>query len=131
MIRTLARWLLAVAFVLAGWNHFRQPAPYLSMMPPWLPWPEAMNLISGAAEICGGIGVLIPSLRRAAGWGLIALLIAVFPANLQVALHGWPGMSVPAWVLWARLPFQFVFIAWVYWTCLTVVARPASSAHTK
>lgn len=87
------------------------------MMPPWLPFPVAANFVSGAAEIVGGIGVLIPRLRRIAGWGLIALLIAVFPANVQVALHGWPGVSIPAWILWARLPLQFPLLAWLYFSC--------------
>ncbi len=118
------RWLLAIFFVIAGINHFLSPAPYLSMMPPWLPYPEAMNYLSGAAEVAGGIGVLIPGLRRAAGWGLIALLVAVFPANLHAALHGWDYMKdLPRWVLWVRLPFQLLFITWVYWTC---VKRDAS-----
>lgn len=121
MIRNIFRSLLGLFFIAAGLNHFWNPQFYLSFMPPWLPAPEAMNAISGAAEIAGGIGVFIPVLRRAAGWGLIALLIAVFPANVHMALHGMPGVEIPQWALWARLPFQVVFIAWVWWTCL--VAR--------
>lgn len=116
-LRSASRYLLAAFFIVAGANHFRDPATYLSMMPPWLPWPEALNLISGAAEIAGGIGILIPRLRSAAAIGLILLLLAVFPANLHVALHGWPGMDVPTWVLWARLPFQLLFIGWVLFSC--------------
>ncbi|HSI62467.1 MAG TPA: DoxX family membrane protein [Candidatus Saccharimonadia bacterium] len=118
MVRAAFRILLGLLFIAAGANHLLNPAFYLSFMPPWLPWPEAMNYISGAAEIAGGIGVFIPSLRSTAGWGLIALLIAVFPANIHIALHGMHGVDIPTWVLWARLPFQIVFIAWVYWTCL-------------
>ena len=110
--------LIALGFTAAGINHFRDPALYLGVMPPWLPWPEAMNLISGAAEVAGGIGVLLPRTRRLAGWGLIALLVAVFPANIQMALHGFPGTDLPAWVLWARLPFQPLMIAWVWWACV-------------
>lgn len=87
------------------------------MMPPWLPAHEMLNWISGAAEILGGIGVLISRTRRTAGFGLIFLLIAVFPANLHIALNGWPGMDIPQWVLFARLPFQLLFIAWVAWSC--------------
>lgn len=117
-LRTISRTVMALFFIAGGLNHFRSPEIYLSMMPPYLPWPEGLNLISGAAEIAGGIGVLIPSVRRAAGWGLIALLVAVFPANLHVALHGWPEMNLPQWVLWARLPLQGAFIAWVYDSCL-------------
>ena len=118
-LRIAFRWVLALFFVAAGLNHFRAPEVYLGMMPPWLPWPEAMNAISGAAEALGGIGLLVPATRRLAGWGLIALLIAVFPANVHVALQGkMPGFDFPAAVLWARLPFQAVFIAAVWWTAL-------------
>src|SRR5947209_1601682 len=107
--RTRSRWcwVFAVFFVGAGANHFINPAPYLSMMPFYLPWPAALVEVSGAAEILGGICVVLPRLRSIAAWGLIALLIAVFPANLQVALHGWPGVSLPQWSLWLRLPLQF------------------------
>lgn len=92
------------------------------MMPPWLPAPAMLVIVSGIAEIAGGIGVLIAPVRRWAAWGLIALLVAVFPANLHVALHGWPGVDFAPWILWLRLPFQLVFIWIVYWCCL---ARPA------
>jgi uncharacterized membrane protein len=117
--QSVARWVLALFFVVAGINHFLAPDLYLAMMPGWLPLKEAANLISGIAEILGGIGLLLPAVRRAAAWGLIALLVAVFPANLHVALQGhMPGLDAPAWVLWLRLPFQAVFIAWVWWVGL-------------
>lgn len=123
----LWRWLLAAFFVGAGTYHFIKPAPYLAMMPADLPWPEGLVAVSGLAEIAGGVGLLLPwpRLRTAAGWGLIALLLAVFPANLNVARHGWPGVNLPVWALWARLPFQLVFIVWVYWVALAKAARPA------
>jgi uncharacterized membrane protein len=111
-------WVLAAFFVVAGANHFLNPDPYLGMIPPYLPWPAGLITISGVAEIAGGLGILIPRMRRLAGWGLIALLVAVFPANVQVALHGWPGVQIPQWTLWVRLPFQGVLIAWVYWVCM-------------
>lgn len=87
-------------------------------MPPYLPFPRALVFISGACEIAGGIGVLpAPPLRRWAGWGLIALLIAVFPANIEIARHG--TMIGKVWVApllgWVRLPFQALFIVWVWW----------------
>lgn len=114
--RAILRWVLAVFFVVAGVNHFRDPATYFGMMPPWLPWPAAMNFISGAAEVLGGIGLLVPVTRRFAGWGLIALLVAVFPANLHVAMQGrMPGYDFSPTVLWWRLPFQAVGIAAVWW----------------
>jgi uncharacterized membrane protein len=113
--------ITGLLFVLAGLNHFVHPAPYLSMMPAYLPWHRELVQASGVAEVLGGIGVLIPRSRRLAAWGLIALLVAVFPANLGVALHGWPGVNLPPWLLWLRLPFQALFIAWVYRIC---IARP-------
>ena len=116
--RAVALCVLAVSFVVAGANHFLNPGPYLAMMPPYLPWPEGLIMVSGIAEIAGGLGLLIPKVRRLAGWGLNALLVAVFPANVQVALHGWPGVPMPQWTLWVRLPLQGVLIVWVYWVCL-------------
>jgi uncharacterized membrane protein len=89
------------------------------MMPPSLPWPSALIAISGACEVLGGIGILVPRTRRAAGWGLIALLAAVFPANLHVALMGrMPGFDLSPATLWLRLPFQAVFAAAVAWAAL-------------
>lgn len=109
VLRTLA----AVAFVAAGLNHFRNPAFYESIVPPRFPSPKSLVAISGVAEIAGGLGLLFPRTRRAAGWGLIALLIAVFPANLYMALRP-ERFSLPPWLLWARLPLQAVFIAWIW-----------------
>ena len=122
--RIILQWLLGVFFVVAGIGHFIAPRFYLAIMPPALPWPLALIYISGVAEILGGLGVLIPATRKLAGWGLIVLLVAVFPANLYAALHGMGSIS--SWVLWARLPFQLVFIGWVYWSSLSSgPARPA------
>jgi uncharacterized membrane protein len=122
--RTLFLWFLAAFFIVAGMNHFRAPSVYVAMIPPWLPWPSALNAVAGACEILGGIAVLFPSLRSAAGWGLIALLVAVFPANLHVALMGhMPGFGFSPLILWLRLPFQAVLIAWVAW--VTLRAEPA------
>lgn len=112
--RLIGAWIVGLLFVFAGSMHFVRPEPYVMMMPPWLPAPELLVVISGWAEILGGVGLLLPRLRELAGWGLIALLVAVFPANLHVALHGWPGVDVPRWLLWARLPLQAVFI-WAVW----------------
>ncbi len=115
-LRSALRWVLAVFFLAAGANHFRTPGIYVGMMPPGLPWPAALNAIAGVAEILGGIGLLVPATRRLAGWGLIVLLVAVFPANVHVALAGqMPGTDFSPLTLWLRLPFQGVFIAWVCW----------------
>jgi uncharacterized membrane protein len=118
-MRGALRWILAVFFVAAGLNHFREPAVYEGMMPPSLPWHAALIAVSGACEVLGGIGIIMPSTRRAAGWWLIALLVAIFPANLHVALMGrMPGFSFSPMVLWLRLPFQAVFIAAVAWVAV-------------
>jgi uncharacterized membrane protein len=123
-VKTALRVLLAVAMVGVGITHFTSPEPFVSIVPRALPWPLGLVYVSGVAEIAGGIGILVPPVRRAAGIGLIALYIAVFPANLNMALNNLPlgsGAPPPAWVLWGRLPLQIVFIAWAYWVA---VARP-------
>lgn len=117
MVKTILRWVLTAFMVAAGANHFLSPAPYVGMMPSALPQPELLVAISGVAEILGGLGLILPQTRRLAAWGLIALFVAVFPANLNMAIHHLPlgKTPVPAWALWARLPLQLVFIAWAYW----------------
>lgn len=118
--RTISQWLLGIFFIVAGFYHFHIPAAYLQIMPPALPAPLLLIYISGAAEIAGGMGVLLPFFRKVAGWGLILLLIAVFPANIY-AVHGGMIIShyvVPYWMLLLRLPFQPLLIFWVYWSCL-------------
>jgi uncharacterized membrane protein len=118
-MKTIARWLLAIFFVLAGLNHFREPEIYFAMMPSWVSAPALANTLSGVAELLGGLGLLVPATRRAAGWGLCTLLVAVFPANVHVALQGhMTGFSFSPWVLWMRLPFQAVFLLWVWWVGL-------------
>ncbi|PQV65298.1 putative membrane protein [Abditibacterium utsteinense] len=119
-MRTFLRLLLALTFTLAGVMHFRAASIYLKVMPPFLPFPLALVYLSGAAEIAGGLGILPSPTRKLAGIGLIALLIAVFPANIQMAVQGTGqlGIDVPRWIWWARLPFQAVFIAWVWFVTL-------------
>ena len=106
---------LAVAFIAAGANHFVNPDFYLLMMPPYLPAHRELVILSGVFEILGGLGVLVPRLRRSAGWGLILLLLAVFPANLHMALNPEIFPELGSFALYARLPFQALFIAWAYW----------------
>ncbi len=118
MTRTFASRMLGLFFVAAGANHFLNPAPYLSMIPPYLPNPHALNVISGAAEIAGGLGIIFAPTRVVAGWGLLVLLVAVFPANINVAVHGWKGENIAPWLLWARLPFQPLIMGLVYWACI-------------
>jgi uncharacterized membrane protein len=116
-MRTLFRGVLALFFVAAGVAHFRRSSLYAQIVPPYLPHPLALVYVSGVCEILGGCGILIPCVRRIAGWGLIALLIAVFPANIHMALGdvGIREVTIPPWLLWLRLPLQGVFIAWVWW----------------
>jgi len=102
----------------AGANHFINPPPYLGMMPAELPVSTHLALvyISGVFEILGGLGLILPATRRFSAWGLIALYIAIFPANLNMAINHLPlgEDPIPAWALWARLPLQLVVIAWAY-----------------
>ena len=128
VVTVIFRWLLAIVFVLAGANHFRDPDFYLALMPPYLPWHEALVQISGVAEILGGIGILVPATRRFAGWGLIALLIAVFPANISMATDHVqpPGVHVTPFEAWLRLPLQAVLMAWVWWVALRRPRQPRS-----
>ncbi|MCW2968403.1 MAG: hypothetical protein JWM71_2175 [Solirubrobacteraceae bacterium] len=110
----MLRRLCGPVFVLAGALHFARPRFYLAIMPPWLPRHRELVYASGVAEMIGGAGLMTP-LRRPAGWWLIATLIAVFPANLHMAQHPEQFPKVPGGRagLYARLPFQAVFIAWV------------------
>jgi uncharacterized membrane protein len=108
--------LASIFYIGAGILHFTKTELYLKIVPPYIPWHPAMVFISGVCEMAGGIGLLIPPLRRAAAWGLVALLIAVFPANVYMATDPAAGtQSIPAAVAWGRLPFQLVFIWWVLW----------------
>lgn len=113
---TPGRYLLAAFFIVGGVMHFVLPATYAGVMPPWLPWHAALVAISGVAEIAGGVGVLLPSVRRAAGWGLILLSIAVLPANVQMLLDG-VDIGRPSWqiaLLIIRLPLQALLIWWIW-----------------
>lgn len=102
--------------------HFVSPRAYESVMPPYLPNPKELVAISGACEIVGGIGVLLPQpVRRWAGWGLVALLIAVFPANIEIARRGatfGETQIAPIWG-WLRLPLQPLLIAWALFATKT------------
>ena len=131
MLSRAQKFFLALAVVLyiaAGSLHFLHPDMYLKIMPPYLPWHLALIYISGAAEIAGGVGLVIPRLRRAAAWGLTALLIAVIPANLYMATNHIRIASapLPPAALWARLPVQLLLIWWVLW-CSRALARSSRS----
>jgi uncharacterized membrane protein len=108
------RVLLAAGMIGAGLLHFTFPAPYVRIVPAFLPSPLALVHASGAFEILGGAGLLVERTRRWAAWGLVALFVAVFPANVNMAVHR-IGFDGPPWVLWARLPLQGVLVAWAWW----------------
>ncbi|MDB5036085.1 MAG: DoxX family rane protein [Chlorobi bacterium] len=112
--RSVTRYIFGISLALAGLNHFINPAGYVRIIPPYLPFPQLLVGLSGLAELLLGVLILFPRYMRLAAWGSIALLIAVFPANIHMALHPsyFPGID-PA-ILWLRLPLQAVFIAWAY-----------------
>jgi uncharacterized membrane protein len=112
-LRIVLRWLAAFFFICAGSGHFLKPEFYVQIVPPGFPAPRLLVIVSGICEIAGGIGLLLPSVRKLAGWGLIALLIAVFPANIYMALHS-ERFGFAPWLLWARLPLQLVFGVWIW-----------------
>ena len=125
MIKTVLRYLLAALMVFVGVQHFVDPEPFERIVPAVLPAPRALVYLSGVFEILGGLGLLLPRTRRAAAWGLIALYVAVFPANVNMAVNhiAMGDHALSPVVLWLRLPLQAVFIAWAWW--LTWGERPA------
>ena len=109
---------LGAFFLCAGMMHFLRPKPYVAIVPDVLPRKREIVFASGVAELAGGAGVLVPGTRRLAGWWLVATLIAIFPANLNMAVNAKRFRIVPEPLLWARLPLQGAFIAWVWRTAI-------------
>ena len=125
--------LLAFFYVVAGINHFANPDFYRPMMPPVLPAHDLLIWVAGLAELTLGVGVLIPDTRRWAAWGIIALLIAIVPANIYIAVHDIPlgGGSEGAGALnWARVAFQPVLMLWAWWYTWPEPVQDASSSTT-
>ena len=128
-LRAPLRVTLAAALVGVGVLHFVNPEPFIRIVPPALGDARLLVYVSGVFEVLGGVGLMVPRTRRAAAWGLILLYLAVFPANIYMAMEGIqldPANPMPSWVAWARLPFQAVFIAWAY--CFT---RPEPAGSTE
>lgn len=115
----------AITFMTTGALHFVQEKFFTAIVPKSLPNPKALVYISGVAEFLGGIGVLHPKTRSLSGKGLIALLLAVFPANINMALNPERFKMFPAWALWARLPLQFAIIGQV-WAATQRKTEPAA-----
>lgn len=121
-LKTPLRYVLGVAFVGAGAMHFVVPRLYGQIVPPVLPWPVGLVYLSGLAEVLVGAGLLVARTRRVAAWGLVALLVAVFPANVYMATSGVVVEGPPVGtvdpsplVRWGRLPLQGVLVAWALW----------------
>ncbi|HLR24459.1 MAG TPA: DoxX family protein [Fodinibius sp.] len=116
------QYIIAALFAITGTLHFIIPKPFISIVPAVLSHRRRLVYLSGAAEIAGAIGLLIPSLQIAAAWGLILLLVAVFPANINMTVQ---SIRKSGWASWyslltlLRLPLQFVLIFWIYWACLS------------
>ncbi|HEX8267663.1 MAG TPA: DoxX family membrane protein [Pyrinomonadaceae bacterium] len=120
-IRSNARIATGLTFIFTGATHFLMPGKYLEMMPPFIPAPLSMVYVSGFFEILGGIGLIVSWTKRVSAYGLIALLLAVFPANVYVALKNIQlgGFMSDSFYQWVRLPLQFVLIGWVLFVSKT------------
>ena len=114
LLKTFSRYRLGLLFIAAGANHFWHTPFYVAMMPPYLPWHLALVYLSGVAEIGLGALLLISRWQALAGWAMIALCIAVFPANLHMALHPELFPQFDPGNLWLRLPLQLVVMAWAF-----------------
>jgi len=112
-MKTVLRYLLSVMMIAAGILHFAAPEKFVAIVPDWLPAHRVLVAVSGFFEILGGVGLLVPRVRRAAAWGLVALFIGVFPANVNMAVNR-IFIDSPL-ILWGRLPFQIVLIVWAWW----------------
>ena len=108
--------IIALFFLAGGIAHFVYTDFFILAMPEYISHHEELVIISGVFEILGAVGILIPQTRLWAGYGLIALIIAVFPANINMALHPENHENLSELLLYIRLPFQFLFIWFVWWT---------------
>jgi uncharacterized membrane protein len=112
-MRRVARVFAGPVMAAAGINHFVMPRTYEAIMPDYLPAHRELVYASGVAELGSALATMHPRTRRAGGWALIATLVAVFPANLHMALHPERYRNIPEAALWARLPLQLGIIAWI------------------
>jgi uncharacterized membrane protein len=107
---------MGLLYVTAGILHFAITRRYMALVPPYLPAHRALVLISGAAEIAGGLGVMAPkpAIRRAAAWGIVVLLISVMPANVYMVTGHENFPTIPVWIAWLRLPLQLPLLYWAW-----------------
>jgi uncharacterized membrane protein len=110
----VGRMVMGVLYVVAGTAHFVLTRTYEGIVPDYLPAHGALVLVSGAAEIVGGLGVMLPRTRRAAAWGIVVLLVCVTPANVWMVQHPERYPGVPLWAMWLRLPLQLALIWWAW-----------------
>ncbi|HEX9930195.1 MAG TPA: DoxX family membrane protein [Pyrinomonadaceae bacterium] len=124
-VKDNARIATGLTFVFTGTTHFLMPSKFMEMMPPFIPAPLLMIYASGFFEILGGIGLIVPATKRTAAYGLAALLIIVFPANVYVAVSNVQlgGFMNYSFYQWLRLPLQIVLIGWVLWCVSKAVAN--------
>lgn len=131
--KEILRVILSVSMIVVGSFHFITPIPFVRIVPQVLPHPLALVYISGFFEILGAIGLLIPWVSQAAAWGLITLFVAVFPANInmavnEIAIEGVPHIPL---LYWARLPLQAVLIAWAWWYTRNPERQPGAPYFTQ
>ncbi len=129
--RRAALLLLSAFWIAAGINHFLNPEFYLRIMPPWLPAHAELVWLSGVAEVVGGAAVLVPRWRSTAGWGLVVLLIAIFPANLHMALNPTRFADIPPLALYLRLPLQLALIWWAWWATRPEAPSPNATRNQR
>ena len=119
MAKRICLIIMIIFYIGAGINHFIHPLNYLKIIPPYLPWPQAINYLSGAAEIAGGLLLIFLPTRKYGAYLIIMLLILFIPAHIYMIQTGWclrTGFCFPQWVIWLRLfPIQFILIAWACW----------------
>ena len=113
-MKNTSLYVMSLLYTLAGINHFIHPAFYIRIMPPWLPYHSALVFISGVCEIVFGLLLLLPATRKLAAWLIIGLLIAIFPANIQMMLNYLHNNNPRLWIAIIRLPLQIVLIWWAY-----------------
>lgn len=128
-VKTASKYLLAIFMIGAGVMHFVNPAFFLRVMPPYLPLHSELVMLSGVFEIVLGVLLLVPQTSRLAAWGIVALLIAVFPANIHVYMNQ-DLLPAPALVHLLRLPLQGVFILWALWHTKTIDKHDENRSET-
>ncbi len=114
-MKEISLYIMAVLYILAGINHFAKPKFYLRIIPPYIPWYKTVNNISGIVEIALGFLLLYPPYSRLGAWGIVVLLVAIFPANIYHLTSAKPGRGFHIWLLYLRIPFQGILILWAWW----------------